>query len=742
MPALVQTDSQRRFELGERTSIGRAIENIIQLDDPMVSATHALVTRSNGEFRVRDLGSRRGTFVGVTRIEEAALRDGDELLIGPVRLKFDAGAHEPLPEPKDSHELRRLRAIVELGRAIGAEHDLDRLIERVVDTCFQLLPADRGMVLAFAPGSTQPLVTISRARSGEPVEDGLSTSVLSQLLANRAPYLRTEIDSDLALRRSDSLSAQGVRSLVAVPLLHQDEWLGVLYLDSRAVNHVFLERDLELLGAIADQAALAIKNVMLVREMQARQTADWQRLERVVASLPVGVIVLDDARTCVLANNWVTKRTTSIGLVQPGAVVESILGLPSERLVGVNVREQVSCGTPESIYILNATTSGDGREAVIVIDDITEERAQHAKSAHHDRLAMIGQLAGGVAHDFNNLLCVIVNYAGMLQEGQLPDEAKEDVRLISEAGESATELVRQLLAFSRRESVTPKVIDLVTSARSMEKMLRSALGARIELVLDAPSSPQHVLLAPSQLEQIIMNLVVNARDAMPTTGRVTISISDEGTRVGLTVADTGGGMTSAVAARIFEPYYTTKGIGKGTGLGLAIVHGIVEHAGGTVRVASQVGNGTTFRILLPRTDLTPAPNLVAPALRGRVLVVDDEPNVRRLTERLLRNAGYSVHVAASAAEARSIMKGERFDSVLTDLVMPGMSGRELARTIAGTYPHTRIVFMSGYNPGSPIPEAQFLAKPFDRKTLLRKIEVATSGTFAGASSRAPAAGGS
>jgi hypothetical protein len=217
MPALIQIDSQRRHELGERLTIGRGLENDVQLDDPMISRNHAEVSRQpDGTYQVRDLGSRRGTFVGSRKIDSTALRDGDELLIGPLRLRFEA-TRPPALAIGEPDELRKLRAVVELSRAIGVEHDLDRLLERVLETCFQLLRADRGMIIVYGPQSKTPCAMVARTRTGVPVEESLSTSVLSQVMATREPFLRTAIEGDRALQRSESLSAQGVRSLGAVP---------------------------------------------------------------------------------------------------------------------------------------------------------------------------------------------------------------------------------------------------------------------------------------------------------------------------------------------------------------------------------------------------------------------------------------------------------------------------------------------------------------------------------------------
>jgi two-component system cell cycle sensor histidine kinase/response regulator CckA len=362
---------------------------------------------------------------------------------------------------------------------------------------------------------------------------------------------------------------------------------------------------------------------------------------------------------------------------------------------------------------------------VIVMSDITEERAQEAKAAHQDRLALIGQLAGGIAHDFNNLLFIILNYAGMLEESAIPDEAKDDVQMISQAATSATDLVRQLLAFSRREAVKPKVIDVARLVTTLQKLLQRTVGPEIDLVLDVTAHAHHVLIDPSQLEQILMNLVVNARDAITGRGRVTVRIGATERCATIEVADTGSGMAPEVAARVFEPYFTTKALGKGTGLGLATVHGIVQHVGGEITVASELGRGTTFRIALPKTDLAPesvrALASTGPIARGRVLLVDDDDQLRRLTERMLRNAGYHVVPACSGPDAIAAARREPFDILLTDLVMPGMSGRDLARELIHEHPQLRVVFMSGYHAGNPLPDWQFIAKPFDRQLLLAKI---------------------
>ena len=237
MAQLIETDTKRSHVVGPHTVIGRDEACQVQVDDPMVSASHAeIVQTPDGTFQIRDLGSRRGTYVGSKKVTLAALRDGDELMIGPKRLRFE---HKPAVSASDSEELTRLRAVVELGRAIGVEHDLERLLGRVLDTCFQLLRADRGAMVIYHPHSKAPFLTVTRNRHGDE-SFAVSTSVLGQVMVTHQPYMRTEVEADVVLQRSASLSASGVRSVMAVPLRYEadeTEWLGVILLASLAVVH-------------------------------------------------------------------------------------------------------------------------------------------------------------------------------------------------------------------------------------------------------------------------------------------------------------------------------------------------------------------------------------------------------------------------------------------------------------------------------------------------------------------------
>ena len=390
--------------------------------------------------------------------------------------------------------------------------------------------------------------------------------------------------------------------------------------------------------------------------------------------------------------------------------------------------------------------------------DITErksaqlEREQLETSLRHaQRLESVGQLAGGVAHDFNNLLAVILNYATFVGD-EIDDGSplKEDVAEIHRAAERAAALTRQLLTFSHREVVKPEVIDLNAAVAQTEKLLRRTIGEQVNLVTVPGSDLWPVMADAGQMEQVLVNLAVNARDAMPEGGTLTIKtanveIDEEyaharadvapGNYVRLTVSDTGCGMSQEVAERVFDPFFTTKAKGQGTGLGLATVYGIVTSAGGYVHVYSEQGQGTAFKVHLPATEeaftvsdqsRSPSPSRA----RGeRILVVEDEDAVRKSTCRILTGHGYEVIEASRGVDAlEAFSNGAKApDLLLTDVVMPEMSGQELGERMSELHPQLRILYMSGYSDEVVVRnrvlanEAGLLEKPFSADALLRRV---------------------
>jgi PAS domain S-box-containing protein len=371
------------------------------------------------------------------------------------------------------------------------------------------------------------------------------------------------------------------------------------------------------------------------------------------------------------------------------------------------------------------------------------------------RLESLGQLAGGVAHDFNNLLGAILNYSAFVAEEVATEAGQprwqavlDDVRQIQEAARRAADLTHQLLAFARREVIQPRVLNLNEVVSRVEQLLQRTLGEHVELVITLGADLRPVLADPGQLEQVLVNLAVNSRDAMPTGGRLTIETRitrvDEAYAAGrpnlrpghyviLKVSDTGTGMPKEVVDRAFEPFFTTKPKGQGTGLGLATAHGIITQAGGTLRIYSEPGLGTTLDVLLPITEQASAqePRPAEPA-RGAgqtVLVVEDEAALLEVTRRLLCRNGYHVLAASGGQAALELAAShpDGIDVLLTDVVMPKMQGREVAERVRALQPGARVLYMSGYTQGLLgeqgvlEPGVQLIEKPFTEQGLLAKL---------------------
>ncbi len=443
---------------------------------------------------------------------------------------------------------------------------------------------------------------------------------------------------------------------------------------------------------------------------------------------------------------------------------------------GMQLAARRKDGTEFGVEIsLSALDTEDGMVVLSAIRDVTdrlemqaarerlkeqaERERMEARLQQSQRLESLGQLAGGVAHDFNNLLAVMLNYTTFVAE-QITDaaaadpsgawrDASHDIAQILRAGERATELTHQLLAFGRREVIRPRVTDLNVVIREVEQLLRRTLGEHVQLHIALDSEPRPVLVDPGQLEQVLVNLAVNARDAMPEGGTLTIGTANRpldeeaarahptlapGPHVELRVADTGTGIAPEIAERIFEPFFTTKPKGQGTGLGLATVYGIVTQAGGTIAMGSAPGAGTAFTMLFPATDQQrsePEPVAAGAPSRGgeTVLVVEDEEALREVTRRILARNGYRVLTADGGPEALKIAEhtAEPIHLLLTDVVMPRMLGTELAGRMRELRPDARVLYMSGYaepmlaSQGALDPGLILVEKPFTEAVLLHHV---------------------
>ena len=433
-------------------------------------------------------------------------------------------------------------------------------------------------------------------------------------------------------------------------------------------------------------------------------------------------------------------------------------------LIAAAVQDAIERGTPFDLDLELITATGrriavratgaatmeQGRTTKITgaFQDITERKRLEAQLSQSQRLEAVGQLAGGIAHDFNNLLTAIRGYAELARRGLEEDECRrDDLDEVIANADRAAALIRQLLAFGRRQVLEPRVVDAAEVVGDMASMLRRLLGEHIELATCMAPGLGSIKVDPSQLEQVIVNLAVNARDAMSDGGKLTIELSNvefdpayvashpgavPGPYVLLEVSDTGIGMDEETRVRIFEPFFTTKEPGKGTGMGLATVYGIVKQSGGSIYVSSQPLFGATFRIYLPRvTEERPAAVEEIPAARPSssgteiVLLVEDEPAVRGFARRTLEEQGYVVLEAASGADALSIAASDARPIALlvTDVVMPGLQGHQLAERLVATRPELRTLYLSGFTENSvvhhgvPDHGVAFLAKPFSADAL-------------------------
>ena len=394
--------------------------------------------------------------------------------------------------------------------------------------------------------------------------------------------------------------------------------------------------------------------------------------------------------------------------------------------------------------------------------EVQDTRLEHLLAAEREQLLRkrrraIGRLAGGVAHDFNNVLTAIFGYVDLLHE-EFPEGSatRQDLGEIRKAAQRASTLTRQLLAFSRQQVLEPVVLNLNDLIEDFDKMLRRVIGEDVELRLALAPDLGNVRADPGQLQQVIMNLVVNSRDAMPTGGTLIIETANAelteqyaelhqpvtpGAYVLLAVSDTGVGMGPDVQARIFEPFFTTKEKGKGTGLGLSTVYGIVKQSNGNIWVYSEPGRGTTFKVYLPRVDApaqVPAPPRPAGRLAGTetLLLAEDDEMLRPLARELLARLGYTVLEAGNAAEAlaRARQHEGAIHLLIADVVMPGPSGRELARRLAESRPDTKVLYVSGYTDDAIVHHGMleaglnFLQKPFTPAALARKVRAVLDGT--------------
>jgi PAS domain S-box-containing protein len=636
-------------------------------------------------------------------------------------------------------------------------------------------------------------------RPGTPFGCPLSRHVFATETALRV----ADVPSHELGRGHAGLAALGIAAYVGVPVRTPGgHTIGMLSVFSREPRE-FSAADEALLADLAEVVATEVDLRAAARAASAadderrailRETEERYRLLFEANPRPTWVYDVDTLRflavnrAAVEAYGWSRDEFLAMTIldIRPPEDVDRVVHRATEMAsapaAASEWRHQTRDGRVLDVSILSHPVPfGSRRARLVLVDDVTERRRLETQLRDAQKMEAVGRLAGGIAHDFNNLLTAIKGYSQLglvtldsLGEGEGPpapiaapaeggDEAEEgpldqlrvDLRAIRSAADRAAALTAQLLAFSRRQVLQPVVLDLNAVASGMEAMVRRLIGEHIDVRLELGARAGRVKADPSQVEQVILNLALNARDAMPQGGRLTVETADtvvsdaEAGRVGfpaggyvvLAVRDTGPGMDEATRSRVFEPFFTTKDVGRGTGLGLATVYGIVKQSGGDVRVESAPGKGTTVRVHLPATDEAPAaggasagaaPPGAAQERGSTVLVVEDEPSVRELACAVLRHGGYRVLSAPNAEDALRLLDGEEgpLHLLVTDVVMPGASGPELAAEVTRLHPGAAVIYMSGYSEraierhGALDPGTEFVEKPFTIEEFKSKVAAA------------------
>ncbi len=537
--------------------------------------------------------------------------------------------------------------------------------------------------------------------------------------------------------------SHGLDTLRRLRKIHREMAIIVLsgVADEALRRQALLEGAQEFLSKSEPASRLVARSFLYALERH-RVQEQHKQIERIVAANPDAVIVVDDEKIVRFANR---AALSIFGRKAEDFIDHELCYSVLENDVSEIAFEKE--GRPRTAEMRATSFEWDGEPAYLAaIRDTTEQKLMAEQLLQAQKMEALGLLAGGVAHDFNNLLTVIVNCATFLSESIDGNEPEQrDVKQILGAAERAEALVSQLLALSRRKPSQPRAVDLSETVGELEPLLRRTLPADIELSASLAPGLWPVMVDPGRLEQVLMNLAVNARDAMPRGGKLTIALANRtinkasevrpaGDYVSITVTDTGSGISPEILNRIFDPFFTTKAPGKGTGLGLATSYAIVRQAGGDIGVESKLGAGTVFHVLLPRSAAAPQDKeqdkdgVEDFAGDETILVVEDDPDVLAMIVSLLGKYGYLVISASNGEEGLKLAEtyGDDIDLVLSDIVMPRMNGHELAKTLKAKRPGAKVLLMSGYDDAQDgsveIPEILF--KPFRPQGLLSRVREA------------------
>jgi two-component system cell cycle sensor histidine kinase/response regulator CckA len=696
---------------------------------------------------------------------------------------FEAVTHNRLRDPAveaivvrftDVSDLQRMESerlvISEVVHALNESANLDELLARIHQALSKVLYAENCFIALHDPKSD----TFHFPFFADQFDPPPPPQKLSRTCA--AFVFRTGRAMLIPQSEFDRLAAQGEVELVGspcpawlgVPLKTPTATIGVLVVQNYVDENAYNLRDLEFLDSVGGHIALAIE-----RRRAEDSVAKSESMFRLLFTHnPLPTWVFDSESLRFLQVNDAAVRQFGYSHEEFADItVFDICYAPayahfwdSIRQLRIQPRYKTICklagkdGRPIAVEILAHQLEYNGRSVhLVVAQDIGERHQLEEQLRQAQKMEAVGRLAGGVAHDFNNLLMVIKGHTELLMSSLPPtDQAIRKIEQIDRAADRATSLTRQLLAFSRMQVLQPRVLNLNTVVEEIGKLIPRLIGEDVELVLRLAPDLGAIRADASQIEQILMNLAVNARDAMPNGGRLLIETSnseldraysnsrpvvDPGRYILLAVSDTGIGMDQETQARIFEPFFTTKEQGKGTGLGLSTVYGVVKQSGGFIWVYSEVGKGTSFKIYLPRVDQpvegTGVKQPLAEAPRGTetILLAEDEQDVRELAREFLESGGYTVLEATNGQDALRVAAEHtgKIHLLVTDMVMPGMSGQQLAAQLQPEHAGLSVIYMSGYSEhagseASPAGSNRWLPKPFSRNAILQAVRESLGAT--------------
>ncbi len=665
--------------------------------------------------------------------------------------------------------LRRMEAerqvIGEVVHALNQTANLDELLAGIHQALKKVIPAENCFV-ALHDAATDTFsfpFFVDQVDAAPPPPQRVGHSCTAYVFRKGEPMLIPQSEFDgLAAKGEVELVGAPAPGWLGVPLRTPNETIGVLVVQHYEDEKAYDQRDLEFMSSVGGHIALAIDRRRA--EEALRKKEEMFRLLFSHNPLPT----------------WVIDRET-LRFLEVNEAAVRVYGYSQEEFKNMTILDFRAEEEKAKMLHYLKENSGDGlyrgrwkhrkkdgktievettvheleysgkRVRLIVAQDVSERQILEQQLRQSQKMEAVGRLAGGVAHDFNNLLMVIKGHTELLRNVLPPaDEYSRKIEQIERAADRASGLTRQLLAFSRLQMLQPKVMNLNDAVGDMGRLLPRLIGEDIELVIQSAENLGAIRADRSQMEQIIMNLVVNARDAMPDGGKLIIETSNieldrlynekhpivrEGRYVLLCVSDTGTGMSLETQAHIFEPFFTTKAQGKGTGLGLATVYGVVKQSGGFIWVYSELGRGTTFKIYFPRVDqpvdhmdATPSAS-EAPSGSETILLTEDERDVREVAREFLESGGYTVIEARDGIEALGVVEKHEgaIDLLITDMVMPRMTGQELATRLKEQRPTLRMLYMSGYSERAAAdslraePGVRLLAKPFSRSALLRAV---------------------